>query len=157
MSDYFGEHDSRRMPSYLFADGAHLAHDRAVRADIAKQNYSVCPRHWYVDATICCVGCGNDYVFTIDEQRFWYEELAFYVDSFPTRCNHCRRTDRQMRDLRNTYDRDIADALESRDSTAKRELVAVIDAMRDGGISLPRKIQEAREALSRQIQNMRGD
>lgn len=141
------------MPDYLFRGATHLAHDYAVRADIAKQNDSVCPRHWYVDATICCVGCGNDYIFTADEQRFWYEELRFYVDSFPTRCNHCRRADRELRELRQRYDRDVADALESHDLTVKRELVAVIDALRDGGIDLPQRMIESRDTLIRQIEN----
>lgn len=84
------------MPAHLF-HSARVDHSTAVRADISKQNDSVCPRHWYVDAEITCTDCNEPFVFSASEQKFWYEDLHFRVDSFPKQCPPCRKTRRDDR------------------------------------------------------------
>ena len=155
MSDYFGEHDPRKMPAYLFSGNVDINYDTAERADVSKQDYTVCPRHWYIDAAFTCRGCDNDFVFTADEQRFWYETMRFYVDSRPVKCNHCRKADRELKELRQEYDRDIAAAIQSNDTGPKRRLVEVIDALTDGGVHLPDRIRENRATLMLQIEKIR--
>jgi hypothetical protein len=87
----FGESSSREMPSHLFYGALHIDHDTAVKADIRRQDFSVCPRQWYVDAVFSCRRCGEKFRFSADEQWFWYEECRFYVDSAPRECPSCRR------------------------------------------------------------------
>ncbi len=87
----FGGYDPRNMPDYLFPEAYDLDYANAVRADVEKQNCSVCPRHWYIDATIDCVDCGESFRFTKEEQKHWYEELRFWIDSFPKRCKRCNQ------------------------------------------------------------------
>ena len=92
--DHFGDTDPKMMPSYLFFGALNIDYDTAVRADITKQDFSVCPRHWYVDATFKCEDCGSEFLFSAKEQEFWYETRRFYVDSQPKRCAACRKKER---------------------------------------------------------------
>jgi hypothetical protein len=92
MSDGFGQHDPRKMPPHLFFGALHIDYSTAMHANSRAQNFSVCPRHWYVDATFRCARCGLDFVFTAEEQRFWYEQLGFWIDSRETLPALPRRT-----------------------------------------------------------------
>jgi hypothetical protein len=95
--DVFGDTDPKKMPMHLFFGALSLDYGTAVRADITKQDYSVCPRHWFVEATFKCADCGENFVFSVEEQRFWYEDRKFYVDSYPKRCVSCRQKERQRK------------------------------------------------------------
>jgi hypothetical protein len=90
----FGEHDPKKMPAHLFHAAVQVDYASAVRADITKQDFTVCPRHWYIDATFKCVDCGSEFPFSAKEQFFWYEERRFFVDSLPKRCALCRKKER---------------------------------------------------------------
>ena len=92
--DVFGDTDPKKMPAHLFGDVRTMNYASAVRADVTKQDFTVCPRHWYVDAVFRCIDCGSDFLFSATEQRFWYEDRRFYVDSRPTRCVACRKKER---------------------------------------------------------------
>ena len=71
---------------------------RALRADPAKQNCGGLggPIDAFWDQTRSCGTCGKDYIFSAEEQRFWYETLGFFVESVPIQCQECRR-DRRAR------------------------------------------------------------
>ena len=56
--DEFGREDPREMPAHLFPEVRRMDYASAVRADTEKQNCSICPRYWYVDATFSCARCG---------------------------------------------------------------------------------------------------
>ena len=92
--DVFGDTDPRKMPLHLFHGAVSLDYGTAMRAEVTKQDYTVCPRHWYIDATFKCIDCGKHFLFSADEQRFWYEQRRFFVDSIPTRCPACRKKER---------------------------------------------------------------
>ena len=149
--DYFGETSSVNMPRHFFRGCLHLDHATAVRADVSRQNYSVCPRHWYVDATFKCSRCSETFCFTAVEQQRWYEELGFYVDSCAKNCPACRRDDRKRKLLRQEYDRGIKSALQSNDLAAKKHMAAVIDELYACDSTLPIKIHVNRKVLGRQI------
>lgn len=96
--DIFGSTDAKKMPPHLFYGAVSIDYTTAVRADISKQDYTVCPRHWYVDAIFKCVDCGTEFLFSAKEQHFWYEERRFYVDSYPKRCPDCRKKERARKE-----------------------------------------------------------
>ena len=75
--DILGDTDARRMPPHFFPGAISIQYGTAVRSDISKQNYAVCPRHWYIEATFKCQDCGSDFSFSVEEQRFWYEKRRF--------------------------------------------------------------------------------
>src|ERR1043166_2407644 len=105
--DGFGQQNPKGMPPHFFLRAVRMDYETAQRADFEKQNYTVCPRFWYIDAAFLCEDCGQQFVFTAEEQRFWYEERGFYVDSTPNRCVSCRKANRTRLDLKRQYDTSI--------------------------------------------------
>jgi hypothetical protein len=154
--DSFGDSDPRKMPGHFFWGVRYLDYSTAVRADVSKQNFSVCPRHWYVNAAFHCSRCGQSFVFKADEQKFWYEELKFWVDSIPRECSKCRKELRELKALQQEYDRDIASTARKNTSIDEKErLVAVIEAIEAGGVTLAAKAIENRRLLLSQIKKSR--
>ena len=152
----FGNNDPRKMPDWLFSGVLHLNYATAVRADISKQNYSICPRHWYIDAAFRCARCGHTFVFAASEQKFWYEELGSWVDSKAKHCARCRRELRELKALRQEYDREVAAALLPKAEIGRKQrLIEVLDLLDQSGVKLPDKISENRLVLLAQIERLR--
>jgi len=143
----FGENSPRLMPSHLFFGCRSMDYSTAQRADISKQNYSICPRHWYVDAAFRCRDCRNEFVFTASEQRFWYEDKRFWIDSLPTRCPACRKEQRTLLNLRKRYDASIAAAMGACPPETKRELIAIIDELELAEGEIPERMKQNRITL----------
>lgn len=152
-SDYgiFGEKDPRGMSSHHFFGMKRIDYSTAVRADVSKQNYSICPRHWYIDVTITCQECSDEFTFSASEQRFWYEEMHFWVDSRPIRCASCRKSLRALVELRKRYDSLIAAALGACPLEAKQEVVAIIDELESAAADVPEKMKQNRSVLLAQL------
>ncbi len=155
MFEGFGKSDSRKMPAHLFSGSVHVYHLTAVKADISRQDFSVCPRHWYIDASFRCRRCGEEFLFSAIEQRFWYEECQFWIDSTPRECPSCRRELRDLKALKQEYDRDVA-SVERRDvaPVRKQRLIEVIDALVAGGVAQSPKMAEIRNILAKQIERL---
>ena len=150
-NDSFGNTDSKKMPWHLFFGAVRLDHSTAVRADIGKQDYSVCPRHWYVDATFRCEACDQPFKWSAAEQRTWFEAYHFYVDSRPTRCPHCRAEQRQLKALQKEYDRTVASARSGASLDEKKIVVALIDQITEMAKVTPAKMLATRSSLLNQI------
>jgi len=155
--DGFGARDPRAMPPHFFLGALELDYDSAVKADTRKQNTTVTPRYWYIDAKVRCERCGAIFTFSAREQQAWYEEYGFYVDSFPKHCLDCRRLLREVKALRQAYDRSIAQALQSDSLEEKRRVAEVIDRFEALGERLPDKMIEQRRALARQVERLADD
>lgn len=64
---------------------------RAISADLAQQDSRQGgPVEAYWDQTRYCETCSNEYVFSAQEQQFWYETLKFSFHSVPIQCPQCR-------------------------------------------------------------------
>ena len=149
--DDFGNMDPRLMPSHLFSNCIRLDYLTAIRADITKQNYPVCPRHWYIDAILQCARCGDKFCFTVSEQKQWYECQGFWIESIAKQCKECRRLIRREKSLRREYDRDILITMSSDELAEKKRLVDVIDELSSLTEVLPAKLIEHRKILAHQI------
>jgi hypothetical protein len=147
----FGENDPREMPGHLFWQSVRLDYTAAVRSNPEKQNCSICPRFWYVDAYFRCERCGAEFVFTAEEQRVWYEEYGFWIDSLPKHCPACRKDLRQLKAARQEYDRAVAAGLEPGDLASWKRLAAVIDQLYELGGELPARINVNRRRLANLI------
>jgi DNA-directed RNA polymerase subunit RPC12/RpoP len=88
-ADLFGKADPREMPFYFFPDALHIEYSTAVRAEITVQDYSVAPRHWYIDATFHCADCKSEFVWSAEEQKVSFEVHRLAVMSRATRCRDC--------------------------------------------------------------------
>jgi hypothetical protein len=147
----FGSDDPRDMPAHFFYRSLRVNYETAVRADTDKQNCSICPRHWYADAIFPCDRCGAQFAFTAAEQRAWYEDYGFWVDSLPRHCLACRQDLRNLKALRQEYDRSVAHAVRHGDLASKKRLAGVIDQLYELGGELPARINENRRQLASQI------
>jgi hypothetical protein len=139
------------MPAHFFPRCLRLDYQSAAKANTAQQNFSTAPRYWYIDASAPCEHCGSVFRFTADEQRVWYEEYGFYVDSFPKRCPACRHDQRRYKALQQEYDCNITAALGSADVELKLRLISIIDVLSESGKKLPGKMHENRSRLANQL------
>lgn len=99
--------DFRHAPGWEWT--RHVAHGRvcrecvrqgrAVPADPEKQDFPVMEgpyRAWFDQGRVCGY-CGQEFVFTAQDQRFWYEERRIPLHVVPVGCPSCRRRVRQQK------------------------------------------------------------
>jgi hypothetical protein len=149
--DLLGERNPRNMPPHFWGHAVFIDYRSAIKADVTRQNFCTVPRYWYVDVTARCGRCEGNFCFSAEEQRVWYEDRGFYVDSFPNCCRACRREHRKRKGLRQEYNRDIAAALTSEDCRFKAHVATIIDRLCKAGVDLPPKVHEKRRLLAEQI------
>jgi hypothetical protein len=154
VSGNFGRDDPREMPAHFSFRSLRIEYGSAVRADPGRQNCSICPRYWYVDTTFACDRCDGEFTFSAEEQRIWYEEYGFWIDSLPKHCLECRRELRELKAARQEYDRNVEEAINSTDPELKRRLAHVIDELYELGGELPLRINENRRRLARQLSKL---
>ncbi len=87
---------------YLVDDGDPLRGPNLSRfgiiADPSRQSYGMGgPFRFYADFTRSCRGCREEFTFSAEDQRFWYEELASSSDTAAARCRTCRRAEQAQR------------------------------------------------------------
>jgi hypothetical protein len=152
----FGSDDPREMPAHFFYRSLRVNYETAVRSNPEKQNCSICPRYWYVEAIFPCERCGIEFAFSVAEQRAWYEDYGFWVDSLPRQCLACRRDLRQLRAVRQEYDRDVGPVLHHGDLESKKRLARVIDQLYEFGGDLPPRINQNRRRLADHIARAEG-
>ncbi len=119
--------ENKRLRFNLWACNECLETGKAVLADTSKQHYGLGgPILYYLDLPFTCSRgcsyCGGSYVFTISEQKYWYEELNFFVESIPSFCEGNRKRLRLMKVnqkklgvLINKKNKDVKDLEEIRD------------------------------------------
>jgi Probable zinc-ribbon domain len=147
----FGRNNPREMPVHFFYRSLRVHYSTAVPADVERQNCSICPRYWYVDITFPCERCGAEFTFSAEEQRVWYEDYGFWIDSLPTHCLDCRGKLRELKAVRQEYDWSVARVLGTGDLEAKKRLAGVIDRLYEIGGELPPRINQTRRRLANQI------
>ena len=96
--------------------------ETAILADTEKQNCSIYPRKYYVDALRTCRTCQRPFIFSAREQRYWFETLRFFVDADCVHCPECRRQSRALqRRLRRYSD------LFAKPNVSRKELMFLVD------------------------------
>jgi len=68
-----------------------------IPADEKKQNYAMYPRRFYVDQEKQCITCDRWFLFFAKEQKYWFEELNFYIDADCVKCVECRKSDQELK------------------------------------------------------------
>jgi hypothetical protein len=102
--------------------GDTLFPETALIAETNKQNFSICPREYYVDVLRSCRTCHRQFIFFAKEQRYWFETLRFFVDADCVHCPDCRRESRTVqRRLRRYSD------LFAKNEPTRKELMFLVD------------------------------
>ena len=148
--DIFGNTDPKMMPSHFFYGAINIDYSTAVRAETGMQNYSVCPREWYIDASFTCQGCNITFLWSASEQKAWFEDYKFWVDSCPNLCKECRKEKRELKKLRQEYDRLVSEARSSKEIRIKKKVVDLICGL-EKSLKLPEGIVETKKVLLKQI------
>jgi hypothetical protein len=76
----------------------------AVAADLDKQQPRPVPVTHYFDVERKCRDCKRPFIFFADEQKHWYEELGFGLDSDCVRCTECRKMQQGIARQRESYE-----------------------------------------------------
>ena len=150
--DHFGSNDPRKMPKHLFCHAVHLDYDSATRGNPQKQNFSVCPRHWYIDASFNCANCLKEFTWTAGEQKVWFEEYFFWIDSSPRLCKNCIADRRHIESLRKEYDSTVAAARHKGAAEQKNRVIEIVRELESAFGNLPEKMIETKNLFERQIQ-----
>ncbi|MFO0951208.1 MAG: zinc-ribbon domain containing protein [Isosphaeraceae bacterium] len=76
---------------WRYSSAIDVDESNCVPADPEKQHYTVIPESAYCSMRLRCGQCGQEFWFSANEQRVWYEEWGFWIDSVPKNCAPCRR------------------------------------------------------------------
>ncbi|MEM7017349.1 MAG: zinc-ribbon domain containing protein [Pseudomonadota bacterium] len=75
-----------------------LESNNAITAELNKQTYGIWqPYMAYVDKHRQCRTCNEEFIFSKEEQQFWYEKQQFWVVSRAVNCPQCRKDKRVRR------------------------------------------------------------
>ena len=153
--DYFGTTNPKNMPEHLFFGAIYKNYETAVKADISKQNFSVCPRHWYIDVGFKCKGCEQTFIWLVEEQKAWFEEYVHYIDSKPNHCRQCRYQQRRIKKWKQIYDQHLKLARSKGDIDAKITIINTIDSMEKSGAHIPKRMLEVRDLFRKQVYKLK--
>ena len=147
----FGENSPQDMRWHYFSGTTKRSYDTAMRSDPSKQNCSVCPRYWYLDVDYTCAGCGNAFTWTAKEQKVWFEDYGFWVDSEPNHCKGCRRLHRYFKEIRNEYDSIVASARSNTSFDGRRRIIEIVDELEKSLSDLPQKMIDTRTEFRKSV------
>jgi|SRR5579862_7153654 len=85
--------------------GGERISNTAVKADLSRQTPATVSVTHYFDEPRVCRGCGRPFIFFAEEQKHWYEEIGFGLDSDCVRCFECRRKARGVVGLQHRYEK----------------------------------------------------
>lgn len=119
----------------------------AIAADLSRQSPATVPVTHYFDVRRLCRDCGKPFIFFAAEQKYWYEELGFSLDSDCVRCVVCRKEQQGIGKNRERYeelfhvaDRSIEQTLEMADCCL---------SLVESGVFHKRQLQHMRAILKR--------
>jgi hypothetical protein len=91
-------------PSSWLGEESRVVPGTAIEADTSRQiSRPVQVTHYY-DVEKVCRDCGRRFIFFAEEQKYWYEELQFPLESDCVRCCDCRRQLRAIANQKQRYE-----------------------------------------------------
>jgi hypothetical protein len=76
----------------------------AIPADLSRQVAATVAVTHYFDVIRTCRACGKSFIFFAEEQKHWYEEIGFGLDSDCVRCVPCRKRQQGIARTRERYE-----------------------------------------------------
>ena len=96
--------------------------NRVIESKIEEQTFCDSPPYLaYVDKSKECQACGTEFIFSKEEQKYWYEDLKFWVQSIPKNCKRCHK---KIRDERNLNTR-LSKLIKNLDNQNSEQLTAL--------------------------------
>jgi Probable zinc-ribbon domain len=119
----------------------------AIPADVSRQRPATIPVTHYFDAKRQCADCGSPFIFFAAEQKYWYEELGFPLESDCLRCVVCRKKQQGLELNRLRYE----ELFHVQDRTPEQELEMAEYALSlvEAGVFGKRQIERVRSSLKK--------
>lgn len=119
----------------------------AIAADPSRQGPATIPVTHYFDARRQCADCRKPFIFFAAEQRYWYEELGFPLESDCVRCAPCRKKQQGVESARQRYE----DLFHLQDRTPEQNLEMVECSLKlvEGGLFGRRQLDRVRGILKK--------
>lgn len=121
--------------------------DTAIQADLSRQMPATVPVTHYFDAKRRCVDCGRPFIFFAAEQKYWYEELGFPLESDCVRCVGCRKKEQGLELKRLRYEEFFHE--QERTSEQELEMVECALSLAEAGVFGKRQLERVRAILKR--------
>jgi hypothetical protein len=118
----------------------------AILADLARQTPATVPVTHYFDLERKCRDCGRPFIFFAEEQKHWYEELGFGLDSDCVRCAECRKLQQGI-----ARQREIYETLFHVPNRTEEESIEMADAclsLIESGVFTKKQTQRVRSLLN---------
>jgi len=119
----------------------------AVKADVERQSSCPVPVAYYFDAERICQDCQRPFLFFAEEQKYWYEELGFPLDSDCVRCVPCRKRQREIAKTVARYEQLVTRSDRTLDETA--ELGECCLTLIEENVFTARRLETVRMVLNR--------
>jgi hypothetical protein len=117
----------------------------AISADLSRQSRATVPVTHYFDVKRRCEECGKPFLFFAEEQRYWYEELGFPLESDCVRCVPCRKRQQGLDRSRDRYEELFH--LPARTSDQQLEFAECCLSLVEGGVFHRRQLEHVRAIL----------
>jgi hypothetical protein len=151
-----GNSDPRQMAGYLFGGAKRILWETAVKAKREQQRPATWPRYWYVEADFECRDCHREFIWTVAEQRLWFEVYKLSTDAYPQFCLPCRRKSRHLAALRKEYDATIPHARQAGTKEEKHRILEILNELLQANPDLPEAMLETKTCFERQTAKMSG-
>ena len=119
----------------------------AIAADLTKQLPATIPVTHYFDARRQCADCRKPFIFFAAEQKYWYEELGFSLDSDCVRCVLCRKKQQGLELNRQRYEELFH--IEERTPEQNLEMAECSLALVEVGVFGKRQLERVRGILKK--------
>lgn len=119
----------------------------AVVADLSRQTHAVVPVTHYFDLERQCWDCKRRFIFFALEQKHWFEELGFTLESDCIRCAACRKLQQGLAQKRELYE--TLFHVEDRTVEQTLQMVDCCLALIEADVFSPRQLERVRMLLNR--------
>jgi hypothetical protein len=118
----------------------------AVIADLSRQTPATVPVTHYFDLERICRDCKRPFIFFAAEQKHWYEELGFGLESDCVRCVECRKRQQGIARQREQYE--TLFHVEQRTEEQTLQMADVCLSLIESGIFTVRQTERVRMLLN---------
>ena len=101
----------------------------------------------YFDAKRECADCGKPFIFFAAEQKYWYEELGFPLESDCVRCVVCRKKQQGLELNRQRYEELFH--VQERTSAQNLEMAEYALSLVEAGVFGKRQLERVRATLKK--------
>jgi hypothetical protein len=125
----------------------------AIAADVSRQKRAMIPVTHYFDAKRRCADCRKPFIFFAAEQKFWYEDLGFPLESDCVRCVPCRKKQQGVEWKRERYEELFH--VQNRTPEQDLELVECSLTLVEAGLFGRRQLERIRSILKKDASDPR--